>query len=49
VLSNIQGSGNTNFGLAATLGGIIAYQVKSITGTSGDYSQHGGRIFSGTG
>lgn len=49
VLSNIQGSGNTNFGLAATLGGIIAYQAKTITGTSGDYSQHGGRIFSGTG
>ena len=49
VLSNIMGSGNTNFGLAATLGGIIAYQTKSITASSGDYQQHGGRIFSGTG
>lgn len=49
VLSNIQGSGNTNFGLAATLGGIIAYQAKSITASSGDYQQHGGRIFAGTG
>lgn len=49
VLSNIQGSGNTNFALAATLGGVVAYQAKSITGTSGDYQQHGGRIFSGTG
>ena len=47
VLSNVLGSGNTNFALAATLGGIIAYQSKSITGTSGDYQQHGGRIFAG--
>ncbi len=49
VLSNIQGTGNTNFGLAATLGGMIAYQTKSITGSSGDYQQSGGRILTGTG
>ena len=49
VLSNILGSGNTNFGLAATLGGTIAYQTKSITGSSGDYQQSGGRLLTGTG
>jgi hypothetical protein len=49
VLSNITGTGNTNFGLAATLGGMIAYQAKSITGSSGDYQQSGGRILTGTG
>ena len=45
--NDIAGSGNTQYALAATFGGILTYNTKSITATSGDYANRGGRIFSG--
>ena len=47
--NTIAGTGNTNFGLAATYGGTVTYASKTITGSSGDYSNSGGRILTGTG
>ncbi len=43
----IAGSGNTQYGLAATFGGIVTYLEKTISATSGDYANRGGRIFTG--
>ena len=45
--NTVAGTGNTNFGLAATYGGTITYASKTITGSSGDYANSGGRILTG--
>lgn len=41
----VAGSGNTQYGLAATFGGIVTYLENTISASSGDYANRGGRIF----
>ena len=43
----VAGSGNTNFGLAATYGSIVSYGSKTISASSGDYQNTGGRVLTG--
>lgn len=46
-LASVAGSGNTQYALAATFGGILSYADRTITATSNDYANRGGRIFTG--
>lgn len=47
--NTVAGSGNTSYGLAATYGGTVTYNSKTITGGANDYANSGGRILSGGG
>lgn len=48
-LNQITGSGNTDIGLLAELGGVLSYNTTSLTSTVGNVSRTGGRILSGSG
>lgn len=48
-LSTITGSGNTDIGLLAEVGGILSYNTSNLTSTGGNVSRTGGRILSGSG
>lgn len=47
--ATITGSGNTDLGLVAELGGILSYTTTNLSSTSGDVSRSGGRILTGSG
>lgn len=47
--ATITGSGNTDLGLVAELGGILSYTTTNLTSTGGDVSRSGGRILTGSG
>ena len=48
-LNAITGSGNTDIGLLAELGGILSYNTTNLSSTVGNVSRTGGRILSGSG
>lgn len=47
VFNSVAGSGNTSYGLAATYGGTVTYNSRTITGNANDYANSGGRILTG--
>lgn len=47
--SSITGSGNTDIGLLAELGGVLSYSTTNLSSTVGDVARTGGRILFGSG
>lgn len=45
---NIQGSGNTDYGLMAEQGGLLTYNTSTLTATLGNVARIGGRILAGS-
>ena len=47
-LYNAAGTGNTDFGLMAEQGGMLTYNVSTISSTKGNVARTGGRVFAGS-
>ena len=47
--ADVTGSGNTDLGIVAELGGIVSYTNATISSTAGNVARSGGRIITGSG
>lgn len=47
-LYNVQGTGNTDYGLMAEQGGFLTYNTSSLSATKGNVARTGGRILAGS-